>query len=118
MAAGQRAILLVQGGLDDGKAIGLPDGVTFMGRARLNDVVVDEPGVSRQHASIRGDRRGYWLQDLSSIHGTFVNGECVEKAGQRLKDNDRIELGGANTGISWTFIEEKATRAMRKPSRE
>jgi pSer/pThr/pTyr-binding forkhead associated (FHA) protein len=40
--------------------------MTMMGRATLNDVVLEEPGVSRQHAGIRGDAEGYWIADLGS----------------------------------------------------
>ena len=118
MPARKRAVLLTQGGPDDGKAIGLPDGVTLVGLARMNDIVVDRPGVSRQHASIRGDRYGYWLQDLGSKLGTFINGERVEGEGQRLGDKDRIELGGTENAVSWVFREEAATEDLRRPSRQ
>ena len=43
VAAIKRAILLVQGGDDDGISIVLSDGLTLIGRARMNDVVVDQP---------------------------------------------------------------------------
>ena len=80
-----------------------------MGRAPLNDIVLDEPGVSRQHAGIRGDSEGYWIADLGSRNGTFVNGERVDVGPRRLRNFDRIALGGVNTPVHWVFMESQAT---------
>ena len=65
-----------------------------MGRAITNDVAVEVTGVSRNHARIRADATGYWIEDLGSRNGTFVNGTQVEGEGQRLRNMDRIEFGG------------------------
>jgi hypothetical protein len=46
---------MVRGAPDEGTFVPLSGGMTMMGRATLNDVVLEEPGVSRQHAGIRGD---------------------------------------------------------------
>ena len=43
-----QAVLLVRGGVNDGSTIPLSEGMTMIGRAPLNDIVIDEPGVSRQ----------------------------------------------------------------------
>jgi pSer/pThr/pTyr-binding forkhead associated (FHA) protein len=74
-----QAVLLVRGGSGNGSTIALPEGMTMIGRAPLNDVILDAPGVSRQHAGLqhaglRGDRDGSWIADLGSRNGTFVNG--------------------------------------------
>ena len=50
----------------------------YSGCAHPNDMVVDELGVSRPHAGIRGGANGYWISDLGSRNGTFVNGEQVD----------------------------------------
>jgi pSer/pThr/pTyr-binding forkhead associated (FHA) protein len=83
-----------------------------MGRAALNDLVLDQPGVSRQHAGIRGDSEGYWIADLGSRNGTFVNGERLKSEPRLLRNFDRIELGGTNTPVSWVFMESQATIEM------
>ena len=93
------------GGPDEGMTITLSEGMKTSGRAPLNDMVVDEPGVSRQHAGIRGDEAGYWIEDLGSRNGTFVNGESVGTEPRLLRNMDRIELGGVNTPVHWLFIE-------------
>jgi len=78
MSATPRAVLMVQGGVNEGSTIPLPDGMLIIGRFSINDMVVDELGVSRPHAGIRGGANGYWISDLGSRNGTFVNGEQVD----------------------------------------
>ena len=81
----------------------------MLGRAPLNDIVVDEPGISRQHAGIRGDNEGYWIADLGSRNGSFVNGTKIGGEPRRLHNFDRIELGGTNSPVHWVFMESQAT---------
>ena len=90
----------------------------MMGRAALNDIVVEEPGVSRQHAGIRGDSGGYWIADLGSRNGTFVNGERVGDDPRRLLNYDRIELGGVGTQTHWLFMESQMTVDIPRPFAE
>ena len=102
------AILWVRGGPDDGRSIVLSKEMTLIGRDQSNHLVVEETQVSRRHAGIRKSSAGYWLEDLGSRHGTFVNGEQVEGEGRELHDSDRIELGGTGS-VHWVFTEPGAT---------
>ncbi len=63
-----------------------------LGRASSNDVVVDYPDVSRQHASIIKTDDGYLLKDLRSTNGTYLNSERV-LAEVLLHPGDEIRLG-------------------------
>lgn len=69
-----------------------------LGRSHTCDVVVPTPEVSRRHAQLelRGDQ--YWLVDLDSTNGTFVNGERVEES--RVRPGDVIRLGSVDIGFS------------------
>ena len=107
MATVPRAALMVQGGPAEGRMVPLSDGTTTIGRTSLTDIVVDEAGVSRQHAVIRGDSEGFWISDLGSRNGTFVNEARVGQEPQRLRNWDRIELGGMTT--HWVFMESQET---------
>ena len=109
MAMVPRAVLWVPEGPGEGTGITLSEGMMLVGRAPHNDIIVEEPGVSRQHAGIRGDRNGYWIQDIGSRNGTYVNGVPVEGEGQRLRNMDRIEFGGTNSRVQWIFREVGAT---------
>ena len=102
------AVLLVKGGEDEGKTFGLAKDITTIGRTSLNDLVVDHPAVSRKHAGIRRDRDGYWISDLGSKNGTFVNGENVGDEPRRLRNRDRIEVG-TESPVHWVFVESQAS---------
>lgn len=64
---------------------------TRVGRDASNDVVIDNPGVSRFHASIAFDGDRCVVNDAGSSNGIFVNGQASER--HRLEDGDAIQLG-------------------------
>ncbi|MCP4295694.1 MAG: FHA domain-containing protein, partial [Proteobacteria bacterium] len=51
----------------------IPRSVLKIGRASENDVILDRTGVSRDHAEIYRRSNSYYIADLNSKHGTFVN---------------------------------------------
>lgn len=61
-----------------------------IGRAAHNDLVIDHPAVSAEHAVIVIDGNDAYLQDLGSTNGTTVNGQPVMR--HFLQDGDVIEL--------------------------
>jgi hypothetical protein len=63
-----------------------------IGRGLNNDVILEDTRVSRHHAQLRYRARRFWLSDLGSTNGTYINGEQV--AEQALRDGDTISLGG------------------------
>ncbi len=66
--------------------------VINIGRRLDNQVVIDDPRVSRNHTQLRAIRGHYILFDLNSTGGTYVNGQRV--AQQTLKPGDVISLAG------------------------
>ncbi|MGD0610382.1 MAG: FHA domain-containing protein [Anaerolineales bacterium] len=65
--------------------------LTF-GRDPSNDVVLDTPNVSRFHAQISRVGRRYFVTDLRSANGTFVNDKRVE-GDVWLNPQDTIRIG-------------------------
>ncbi len=63
-----------------------------LGRQGDNDLVLLDTRISRRHARIVKDGKGYWVEDEGSRHGTFVNGERIT-APRRLQSGDQISLG-------------------------
>ena len=65
-----------------------------LGRSTNNDITIPEQTVSSHHATITIENSSFFLNDLDSTNGTFVNGTRVKHA--LLKSGDIIKLGAAN----------------------
>jgi pSer/pThr/pTyr-binding forkhead associated (FHA) protein len=66
------------------------DAVTI-GRAPSNDIVIDHPTVSAQHARLTKSPSGYRIKDLESTNGTQINGVSISDA--QLKNGAEIRFG-------------------------
>ena len=66
-----------------------------VGRKMEKDLVIADPRVSRDHALIVSESGKFYVMDEGSKHGTFVNGERVQR--QALERNDRLEFGARDT---------------------
>jgi len=64
---------------------------TAIGRDVGNPIRIESTYVSKRHAVVRVDQKGYTVADLGSANGTIVNGRLVSVAA--LNDGDRVELG-------------------------
>src|ERR1700733_8988905 len=66
-----------------------------VGRKVDKDLVIADPRVSRDHAQISQEGQEFFLVDLGSKHGTFVNGERIQR--QKLERGDRLEFGARDS---------------------
>ncbi|MDM0103330.1 FHA domain-containing protein [Variovorax sp. J22R24] len=62
-----------------------------LGRGAYNDIVIESPQASRQHAVITVEAAFTTIRDLGSRNGTFVNGDRIES--QALADGDIVRIG-------------------------
>lgn len=69
----------------------LDPGRYVVGRGQKADISLSSPLVSREHAVIAFEEGAWWLTDLKSPNGIYVNGSRVTR--RRLSSGDRIELG-------------------------
>lgn len=77
----------------DGRIVWLDKGTCTIGRGATNTLVLDLPGISRNHAMLQpGPGGGHLLADLRSTNGTYHNGLRLEQISP-LADGDKIELG-------------------------
>ena len=92
-----RAYLVVQ--TDGGAAARFDLGAALIaiGRAADNDVILDDPQVSRHHCQLKLQHGAYGFVDLQSRNGSTVNGRRVEEIA--LADGDRIRVG--NTSVEF-----------------
>jgi serine phosphatase RsbU (regulator of sigma subunit) len=87
------ALVMVQG--NEQKNIVLNRTPFSVGRKVDKDLVIADPRVSRDHALIMLEEDGFYLVDQGSKHGTFVNGERIQR--QKLERNDRLEFGARDS---------------------
>lgn len=76
-----------------------------MGRHPYCEVVVDHGAVSREHARISRDKGRYYVEDLHSRNGTYLNGKPVERK-QPLFNGDMIRI----CDLEFVFYTESAER--------
>jgi len=81
--------IFVQG--SDQQTLSLNHTPYTVGRKVDRDLVIADPRVSREHASIVSENGEFFVVDLGSKHGTFLNGEKVDR--RKLQRNDRLEFG-------------------------
>jgi len=90
-----------------------PDG-TIIGRSHECDIVIDSKHVSRHHARIYSSSDGQWyVEDLGSSNGTFVNGERVES--HPISRTDVIEIGMASLSFS-PLVEQATVPCIEEPN--
>lgn len=62
-----------------------------IGRSLENGICIQEPTISRRHAEITTDNDEFFLVDLSSTAGTYVNNQRIKK--YKLRSGDSILIG-------------------------
>ncbi|HLZ33941.1 MAG TPA: FHA domain-containing protein [Nitrospira sp.] len=87
----ESAKLLVKLQGEGSRAIGMARDSFTIGRKADNDLTIDDHTVSGHHARIVRIQSVYFLEDLKSTNGTFLNGKTAERA--QLRDADVITIG-------------------------
>ena len=94
---------------EDGARVRLERNCMF-GRSRSSTVVIASAKASRNHATIHIQDSGeFWLIDLGSINGTFLNGSRVARP-VRLRNGDRILV--ADTGFTFHQADDLGEASM------
>lgn len=65
---------------------------SVVGRDTAGSLVLDEDTVSARHAAVRHDRGLWWIDDLGSTNGTFINGRPVRGSG-KVAPGDEVRFG-------------------------
>ncbi|AEI66065.1 FHA domain-containing protein [Corallococcus macrosporus] len=88
------AFLYVERGPGAGQLVPVKQGALVIGRSSSSDLRLQHPSISRRHAHLtrRGDR--FFLKDLSSQNGTFLNRHRIA-AEVELMPGDEVSLGNA-----------------------
>jgi pSer/pThr/pTyr-binding forkhead associated (FHA) protein len=86
-----QALLVVKHGPNAGSTFLLEADSTSAGRSPDSDVFLDDVTVSRKHAEFRRHDDGFYVHDLGSLNGTYVNRERVEVT--KLASHDEVQIG-------------------------
>jgi pSer/pThr/pTyr-binding forkhead associated (FHA) protein len=70
----------------------IADSTRSIGRDGANDLVIEDDEMSGAHAAITYNQESFWVEDLQSTNGTFLNGERIGEI-SRLQDEDLLKMG-------------------------
>lgn len=85
------AWLVMTKGPRAGREFRLNPDETTLGRAAENDIILDDPTVSRYHAKVRQEEEDFYLYDLAATNPTLVNGQSIHR--HLLREGDQVEIG-------------------------
>src|SRR5262245_6728071 len=69
-----------------------------LGRARHNDLSLDEPSISKVHARLTYEGGRFFIEDEGSLHGVYLNAAKAERA--ELLPGAQIQLGNVTLKFS------------------
>jgi len=106
-----RGVLVRVDGPSNGQVHSLEAAELVVGRGSASDFRLGDEGVSRRHALLLHSRGHYFIQDLESSNGTFLEGRRVKRA--PLMEGDLIQFG-PNASFRFCMMDAKQERAMMR----
>ncbi len=106
----QHASLAFSKGPEEGQRYQINKEKITFGKQEDNDLVINDEFISRHHGEIYFRNGEFFIRDLGSKNGTFINGKRVQ--GSILASGSRIETG--NTGFDFLLSEDTVMSTDRK----
>ncbi len=85
------ALLVMQRGPSAGARFLLDAERTSAGRSTEADIFLDDVTVSRKHAEFVREGQSFWVRDVGSLNGTYVNRERIDQV--VLHAGDEVQIG-------------------------
>ncbi len=104
-------VLLRMDGVQAGEVVSLAIMPCFIGRHPSCRIVIDDAGVSRRHARIFLQNEEFWLEDVGSRNGTFIDGRRLER--KRLHDGGLIQIG-LHASFRFTVVSARQEKLLRE----
>jgi hypothetical protein len=108
-SAADKPVLIIHEGEKAGQRWTVREDELIIGRGGECDLVLPERQVSREHIRIFRSGEGYYLEDLDSKNGTWVNGKQIKATTVPLRDGDEIQIALA---VKITYVGSEATAPM------
>jgi two-component system, cell cycle response regulator len=106
-----RPVLLRMDGVQAGEVVSLAILPCFIGRHPSCQIVIDDAGVSRKHARVTLRNDEFWLEDLGSRNGTFIDGKRLER--KHLQDGVLIQVG-LHASFRFTVVSARQEKLLRE----
>lgn len=91
------AFLQIRQGSQAGQLFRLAD-ENSIGRSAENQIYLNQDGVSARHARLFFQDNGWWLEDLGSNQGTWVNAARIDRR-VRLAEGDQLQVGSVQLDL-------------------
>jgi hypothetical protein len=103
------ATLLIENGPEKGRGIELKPGISWtLGRDPGCDLALQGELVSRKHCMLKEFKGGFYVKDLDSLNGTFLNDQPISQV--ELRPGDKLQLGD----VVVTFLDESLAKAKEE----
>lgn len=109
LEASDKPVLIIHEGEKAGQRWTIHESELVIGRGGECGLVLPERQVSREHIRIFRAGDGYYMEDLDSKNGTWVNGKQVKAETVPLRDGDEIQIALA---VKITFVGSEATAPL------
>ena len=106
-----RAMLLRMDGVGAGQVLSVAQVPFSMGRHATNNLPIDDDSISRFHARFVCEDGEYYVEDLGSRNGTFIQGKRITRS--VIKDDDWVQLG-ARVAFRFTLTDARQEGLLRK----
>ena len=87
----EQGLLVVKRGPNAGSRYALDADVVHVGRHPESEIFLDDITVSRRHAEFVREGHSFWVRDVGSLNGTYVNRERIEQS--PLSHGDEVQIG-------------------------
>jgi len=111
MTDGKRPCLIMIKGDFIGEVYELDSSVTMIGRSDDVNLTVSDISISRKHAMVVFRDKDFYVSDLDSTNGTFINKELVGSA-RLLREGDKLTVGSVTFKFSYQDDEDTEYHSM------
>lgn len=111
------AFLYVERGPGAGQLLEVKQGTIVVGRASVSDLRLQHPSISRRHTQLKRVGEQFFVKDLGSQNGTFVNKERIGTEVE-VKPGDSIALGNALLRLRGPLVKGEKMPAAEAPVSE
>ena len=107
------AYIFVLNGRDRCRAHRIDQETTVIGKSPDADIIIPDPWVSGTHATIHLRDGAYFIEDLASTNGTFVNCDRLGAHEAPLEEDDLVFLGRTHLLVT---VSDRPPSARPRPS--